>query len=91
MLRNDKVVARQVLQDTLLSFPLLVPDRYALRILQDDNGNGTWDNGNFLQPRKQPEHVIALPEPITLKANWENRIDLDAALEKKSSNKKKEE
>lgn len=91
LLRNDKVVARQVLQDTLLSFPLLVPDRYALRILQDDNGNGTWDNGNFLQPRKQPEHVIALPEPITLKANWENRIDLDAALEKKSSNKKKEE
>lgn len=47
----------------------IIPDSYLIRIIFDDNNNGVWDTGNFLQ-KIQPEKVYYYPVELKLKANW---------------------
>ncbi len=54
---------------------LFKPGDYTLRLLVDENKNGKWDPGNY-RLRKQPERVIAIPQSINVKADWENEIDV---------------
>ena len=51
-------------------FKNLKPSRFMIRIIYDDNGNQTWDTGNFLQ-NIQPEGVYYVKTIIDAKANWE--------------------
>lgn len=51
-------------------FKHLNPGEYILRVIFDDNGNGRWDTGNYLQ-KIQPEKVVYYPDPIEVRANWE--------------------
>jgi len=83
LIRNDKVVARKNASDTLISFQLLAPDNYQLRVLHDKNSNGKWDSGSFFGIKRQPELTELYPPFITVKANWENKIDLRNGLLKK--------
>lgn len=48
---------------------------YQLRVLYDTNKNMKWDPGNYLL-RRQPELVIPHKKDITLKANWENELEI---------------
>jgi hypothetical protein len=41
-----------------------------VRIIYDENENGIWDTGNFLEFR-QPEEVYYFKNVIEAKANWE--------------------
>ncbi len=50
-------------------FDEITPGEYYLRIIYDDNQNGKWDTGNFLD-RREPERVIYYPTPIEVRANW---------------------
>ena len=84
LLKNGVVIAQKYATDTLLQFNLLLPDNYQVRVLNDANKNGVWDAGQFFGKRQQPEITEFIPEVITIKANWENRID----LRKKSKPKK---
>ena len=52
----------------------LVPKKYGIRIIWDDNGNGRWDVGEFAT-RKQPEQIRYYPNEIELRANWELEIE----------------
>lgn len=54
----------------VFEFPHLPPATYIVRIIIDENGNGRWDTGNYLQGR-QPERVIYRPQDIEVRANWE--------------------
>jgi uncharacterized protein (DUF2141 family) len=56
---------------------LFKPGDYEIRILYDDNGNGVWDTGDFFSKHLQPEKVIAIKKPITVKANWDNETVVD--------------
>jgi hypothetical protein len=87
-MRNDKVIARKTISDTLLTFPLLLPDTYQVRLLHDTNHNGLWDAGSFFGEKKQPERTELFPAIITIKANWENKIDLKTVFLKKQTQKK---
>ena len=51
-------------------FRNLKPARFKIRIIYDDNENGKWDTGNFLQ-NVQPEQVYYVKSVIEAKANWE--------------------
>ena len=82
------MIARKPASDTLISFQLLNPDNYQIRILHDKNGNGLWDTGSFFGERKQPEIVELLPAQITIKANWENKGNLVTSFTKKPNFKK---
>jgi len=51
-------------------FRNLVPAKYLVRIIYDDNKNKKWDTGNFLF-KKQPEEVIYFDTVLDVRANWE--------------------
>lgn len=55
---------------------LMLPGTYYISILEDRNQNGRWDPGNYAE-RRQPEIVHRLPEPINIRANWENEKDVE--------------
>mgnify|MGYP006373252135 CR=1 FL=1 len=54
---------------------LFPPGDYTIRILYDENKNGIWDPGNF-DTKKQPEITIFIPRKITVKADWDNEVDI---------------
>ena len=53
-----------------MKFDLLLPKKYLVRIIFDENNNGIWDTGNFLK-KFQPEMVQYFTEPIEVRANWD--------------------
>lgn len=55
-------------QQTFL-FENIEPDNYYVRIIYDQNRNGLWDAGNFLN-KLQPEEVIYFPKLLEIRANW---------------------
>lgn len=73
--REVNKVGSFVQSDTVVSFTQLLPGEYRIEILIDENSNNQWDGGNFLK-QQQPEVVERWPQSITIKANWENKIDL---------------
>ncbi|MFM9909998.1 MAG: Ig-like domain-containing protein [Chitinophagaceae bacterium] len=56
---------------------LFIPGEYDLRILYDENKNGKWDAGQFFGTRRQPEKVVPVTRRLTVKANWDNEIDIN--------------
>ncbi len=50
-------------------FDELSPEKYFLRIIYDDNKNGRWDTGSFLN-RMNAEKIIYYPKQIEVRANW---------------------
>lgn len=55
---------------------LFTPGEYELRILYDTNGNGVWDAGQFFGKHLQPERVVPIKKKLTVKANWDNDVDI---------------
>ena len=55
---------------TQVDFNLIKPEVYTLRLIYDNNKNGVWDSGNFLE-QKQSEEVIYFPKEIDVRANWD--------------------
>src|SRR5690606_29310666 len=55
-------------------FTLIPPGEYILRILIDNNENGTWDEGNILE-NKEPEEIYFYKEPVIIRANWERELE----------------
>jgi len=71
------VLHRGVVTDTILSFPLLDPGPYTIRIIEDRNHNGIWDSGTLF-PKKQPEKVTPYPSnPVRIREGWDNEIDFE--------------
>lgn len=55
---------------------LYAPGDYEMRILYDENKNGIWDTGNY-DKKIQPEQVISIPRKLTIKANWDNEVNIN--------------
>lgn len=53
-----------------VEFLALKPNKYFVRIIVDENKNGKFDTGNFLN-KTQPEKVYLFDKPIDVRANWE--------------------
>ncbi len=65
-----KLVAEEYLTENKnVYFDELPPEKYFLRIIYDNNKNGRWDTGSFLN-RMQPERIIYYPSQIEVRANW---------------------
>lgn len=75
LLKDELVLQRKACRDTTLSFTKLLPGTYNIRVLKDKNNNGIWDTGD-LHLKRQPEIVEFIPSPITIKANWEQKLDI---------------
>ncbi len=61
-----------------INFDLIQPNKFTVRIIYDDDKDGKWTPGNFLEHR-QSEEVYYFPEEIDVRMNWdaEQIIDLN--------------
>ncbi|MCB0697267.1 MAG: hypothetical protein KDC07_07875, partial [Chitinophagaceae bacterium] len=60
--------------DTIVQINRLLPEKYSLSIIVDENENGIWDTGNLFE-KIQPELVIPHTDVIDMKAGWEIVVD----------------
>ena len=74
--KSDELKSSIPIINSRLSIPSILPGEYEIRILFDRNRNGIWDTGNFKE-RKQPELVKPRKEKLTLRANWDNEVDIN--------------
>ncbi len=56
-------------EDQMVYFDYLSPAIYYIRLIYDENANGQWDAGSFLE-RRQPEKVVYYPSPLEILVNW---------------------
>ncbi len=71
---QDEVIRKVVVENNKADFYFLQPGKYAARLIEDKNGNGIWDTGNYNE-KKQPENVYYYPDFIEFMANWEASQD----------------
>lgn len=75
--RGNEVVRQVYLPDNgKAAFRYIKPGEYMLRILTDANRNGRWDNGKYAEMR-QPESLIYYMERISVRANWDIKVDFE--------------
>lgn len=48
----------------------LHPGKYSLKLIYDENNNGKWDTGKYLE-HTQPEKVIFFSDQIEIRSNWD--------------------
>lgn len=57
-------------QSGTITYPNLAASSYKIKAIEDRNGNGIWDTGNYRQKR-QPERVFHFNKAITIRGYWE--------------------
>ncbi|MGG7034815.1 MAG: Ig-like domain-containing protein [Flavobacterium sp.] len=68
--KGDVQASTYVEKDPVITFEGLVPAKFQMRVIYDDNKNGEWDPGNFIEKR-QAEEVIYFPKELDVRANWD--------------------
>ena len=67
---QDKVVRTVPVVEGKADFYYLNPGKYGARLINDTNGNGVWDTGDYAA-RRQPEMVYYYPQVLEFKANFD--------------------
>jgi len=69
--------------ETNINFDAILPNKYLLRIIYDDNRNGEWDTGDYMK-KIQPEEVIYYQGPkgstdvlIDVRQDWDVEQELN--------------
>ena len=68
--QKGDAVKKATAENGTAQFFYITPGKYYARLFADDNGNGTWDTGDYASGR-QPEMVYYYPEEIECKAKWD--------------------
>jgi hypothetical protein len=76
IVKNETIVQSVPLTQRDWIQKLFKPGEYDLRILYDTNKNGKWDAGEFFGKRRQPEIVISLSTKLSVRADWDNEIEI---------------
>jgi hypothetical protein len=64
----------------VISFEKMLPGNYSLRVIVDENENGKWDTGNFLE-KKQPEKVLIFDNAVQIRSNWDLELSWDLKID----------
>lgn len=65
-----KVISEKFISENApVFFDEILPGKYFLRIIYDDNDNKKWDTGNYLNILA-PEKIVYYPKQIEVRANW---------------------
>lgn len=71
---SGKPLASEPLRDGSVTFRYLLPGKYNARVVEDLNGNGIWDPGNY-DLGMQPDVAYYYKDTVELKANWDQELD----------------
>ncbi len=75
LLNNSGVeVAREKFANKKISWNNLPQGQYNIRILNDENGNGKWDTGNYFL-HQQPESYLRYTNDVLVKPNWDTELE----------------
>ncbi len=80
--KDEKVIREKIVTtSTEITFNGLDPVECRIKIIQDRNRNGVWDNGN-LEGNVYPERVYYYPEVLILRAYWdlEQNININTLI-----------
>ena len=80
--KDEKVIREKIItKSSEIIFNGLDPVECRIKIIQDKNRNGIWDNGN-LETNIYPERVYYYPETLTLRAYWdlEQSVDINSII-----------
>ncbi len=81
MNEKEQVIREKIhFQDGPMEFPFLEPGKYKLKVIFDNNLNGKWDTGRYLD-KIQPEKVLYYTGAIEVRANWD--LELKWNLDKR--------
>lgn len=83
---QDKVVRTVPVVNSRADFYYLNPGKYCARLVEDTNGNGEWDTGNYAAKR-QPEQVYYYTQLLELKANFD--LTQEWSIHAKTADKQK--
>lgn len=73
VLAGKDIVRMKTLSNSM-EFLEMPPGNYELRLIEDLNGNGKWDTGDYGKGR-QPEKVIYHNQKVDIKSNWDMEIN----------------
>ncbi len=73
---SDQPVRRATVNRGKAVFEFLLAGTYYARVVEDLNGNGRFDPGDYDRQR-QPEAVSYFPKRVTLKKNWDQELSWD--------------
>lgn len=73
---SDRVVRTALVKNGKAYFPFLQPGKYYARVIEDFNGNGIFDTGDYISGL-QPELAFYYPKVINIKKNWDKEEDWD--------------
>ncbi|GAA4133755.1 Ig-like domain-containing protein [Flavobacterium chungbukense] len=95
--KGDEVLASGYSEgETKMTFNLLVPTEFTIRVIYDDNKNKVYDTGNFLK-KTYSEEVFYYQKGVDVRSNWDVDESIDLSIpfnpevEKKQDDKKKKE
>lgn len=73
---SDAVVRSEPVKDNYVTFRYITPGKYYARIIEDYNGNGEYDTGNY-DLLLQPDLAYYYPKVINIKKNWDKEEQWD--------------
>jgi hypothetical protein len=76
LLQSDKIKARNKVTDRQVTFVYLLPGKYDIRIIDDENGNGRWDTGDYTI-HLQPEKIFYYPQTYEIRSSWEHEVIIE--------------
>ncbi|HEX2606924.1 MAG TPA: Ig-like domain-containing protein [Flavisolibacter sp.] len=76
LLQNDQVIYWAPASSGVVNLKRFNPGDYDLRLLYDRNNNGKWDPGSYYGVKRQPERVRPLDRKISVKAGFDNEIEI---------------
>jgi hypothetical protein len=70
--------------DMSLNYLHLEPGSCKITVIEDENGNGTWDTGDY-RTKRQPERILFFDKPITIRGFWD--LEEDFIIQAKTDKK----
>lgn len=74
--QDDKIKYSYPITNSLIRIPKLLPGDYVLKLLEDRNKNGYWDNGFYGKTKLQPELVHVLGNSVNIRTDFDNELNI---------------
>lgn len=73
---SDAIVRSEPVENNSVTFRYLAPGKYFARVIEDFNGNGEYDPGNY-DLQLQPDLAYYYPKMVNIKKNWDKEEQWD--------------